>query len=188
MLTNKVYSWTILMFLIVTLSFLGCEKESPTGTEDLTEADASNEIIVMANIPAFDMEVEVDLDIKPTSCPNPLNTKSKGNLPVAVLGTANLDVNDIDVSTVQLEGVDPIRSAIEDVATPVANRQDDCDCTTDGPDGFDDLTLKFDTQAIVAALGAVNDGDEVKLTITGNFNDGTPITGLDCVIIKKKGK
>ncbi len=36
MLTNKVYSWTILMFLIVTLSFLGCEKESPTGTENLT--------------------------------------------------------------------------------------------------------------------------------------------------------
>lgn len=133
-------------------------------------------------------EVKVDLDIKPTSCPNPLNTKNKGVLPVAVLGTANLDVNDIDVSTVQLEGVSPLRSDIEDVAAPVSNRQDDCDCTTDGPDGFDDLTLKFDTQDIVAALGAVNDGQEVKLTLTGNLNDGTPITGLDCVVIKKKGK
>ena len=86
----------------------------------------------------------------------------------------------------QLEGVDPIRSDIEDVAAPVANRQDDCDCTTDGPDGFDDLTLKFDTQLIVGALVGINDGDVVPLTLTGNLNDGTPITGLDCVIIKKK--
>ena len=42
----------------------------------------------------------VDIDIKPTSCPNPLNVKSKGVLPVAILGTASFDVNDVDVSTV----------------------------------------------------------------------------------------
>ncbi len=63
MLANKVYSWTILMFLIVTLSFLGCEKESPTGTENLTEADASNEITVMANIPAFDLTERFVMDM-----------------------------------------------------------------------------------------------------------------------------
>lgn len=133
-----------------------------------------------------DCEIDVDLDIKPTSCPNPLNTKSKGVLPVAVLGSASLNVNDINVSTVQLQGVSLVRSAIEDVAAPVSNRQDDCDCTTDGPDGFADLSLKFDTQAIVAALGTVNDGDQVKLTLTGNLNDGTPIKGEDCVVIIKK--
>jgi len=66
MLTNKVYSWTILMFLIVTLSFLGCEKESPTGTENLTEADASNEITALAihpNIPAFDLTERFAMDM-----------------------------------------------------------------------------------------------------------------------------
>ncbi|MCH8293298.1 hypothetical protein IH992_19630 [Candidatus Poribacteria bacterium] len=135
----------------------------------------------------FEREIKVELDIKPTSCPNPLNVNSKGNLPVAILGTDELDVNDIDVSTVQLEGVAPIRSAIEDVAAPVVNRQDDCDCTTDGPDGFNDLTLKFDTQEIVAALGPVNDGDEVVLALTGNLKDGTPIKGIDCTLIKSKG-
>lgn len=130
--------------------------------------------------------VEIDLDIKPQSCPNPLNTKSKGVLPVAVLGTTDLDVNDIDVSTVQLNGVAPLRSSIEDAATPVSNRQDVCDCTTDGADGFADLSLKFDTQDIVASLGAVNDGDVVQLTLTGNLNDGTAIEGVDCVVIIKK--
>ena len=130
--------------------------------------------------------VEIDLDIKPQSCPNPLNTSSKGVLPVAVLGSSRLDVNDIDVSTLQLKGVSPLRSSIADVATPVANKQDVCDCTTDGPDGFTDLELKFDTQDIVASLGAVNDGDEVTLTLTGNLNDGTPIKAEDCVVIIKK--
>lgn len=130
--------------------------------------------------------IEVDLDVKPTSCPNPINTVDKGDLPVAILGSASLDVNDVDLSSLQLEGVNPIRSNIEDVTAPVSNSQETCDCTTDGADGFDDLTLKFDTQAIVAAFGAVNDGDQVQLTLTGNLKDGTPITGVDCAIVLKK--
>jgi hypothetical protein len=55
------------------------------------------------------------LDIKPESCPNPINTKSKGVLPVAILGTGDFDVTDIDVASISLEGVDPIRSSVEDV-------------------------------------------------------------------------
>ena len=132
--------------------------------------------------------ITAPLDIKPGSCPNPLNTKSKGVLPAAVLGTANLDVKDIDVASILLEGIPPLRSAIEDVSTPVANAEDECDCTTDGADGFDDLTLKFDTQAIVAALGSVSDGQQVVLTLTGNLLDGTEIEGQDCALIRKKGK
>jgi len=129
----------------------------------------------------------INMDIKPQSCPNPLNIKRKGVLPVAILGSANFDVNDVDVSSVELEGVSPLRSSIEDVSTPVADPQDECDCTTDGADGFDDLTLKFDTQDIVTALGTVNDGDTLVLTLTGNLNDGTPLEGQDCIIIKAKG-
>jgi len=132
-------------------------------------------------------ELKVAIDIKPQSCPNPLNTKSKGVLPVAILGSADLDVNDIDVSCILLERVAPIRSAVEDVSTTVVDGEE-CDCTTDGADGFDDLTLKFDTQEIVAALGSVNDGDQEVLTLTGNLIDGTAIEGKDCVIIKSKGK
>lgn len=124
------------------------------------------------------------LDIKPQSCPNPLNVTSKGVLPVAILGTVDLDVNDIDPSSVQLEGVPTLRSSIDDVSTPVADPQDECDCTTDGADGFDDLELKFDIQDLVAAIDAVNDGDKIVLTLTGNLLDGTDIKGQDCVIIK----
>jgi hypothetical protein len=55
------------------------------------------------------LEIEVPLDIHPTSCPNPINFMSRGVVPAAILGTDNFDVSQIDPSTVMLEGVSPIR-------------------------------------------------------------------------------
>jgi hypothetical protein len=79
---------------------------------------------------------------------------------------------------------------MEDVATPFNGvSSDDChDCTEDGPDGFMDLTLYFDSQELVADIGDVNDGDCLSLTLTGALLDGTPITiiGTDSLLIKKK--
>jgi len=75
--------------------------------------------------------------------------------------------------------------AIEDVATPFGgDLEDELSCTTDGADGFDDLTLKFDRQAIIAAIGLVNDGDVIPLTLTGELNDGTTLSGQDNIIIR----
>jgi len=121
--------------------------------------------------------IEVPVDIKPQSCLNPLNVKSKGVLPVSILGTEDFDVTTVDIATLALNGVSPVRSALEDVATP--------DCTELGGDGFTDLTLKFRAQDVVAVLGTVSDGDVLVLQLTGNLLDGTPIAGEDVVIIRK---
>ncbi len=137
--------------------------------------------------------VEVAIDIKPESCPNPLNVKGKGVLSVAILGTEDFDVTEVDPLTVLLEGVAPLRWDLEDVATPYEpflGKEDCMDCTTDGPDGYQDLTFKFDTQEIVDALGEVNDGDCLVLELTGELFEGTPIDikGEDVMLIIKKGK
>jgi len=124
--------------------------------------------------------VIVSVDIKPQSCPNVLNVKSRGVLPVAIIGSGEFDVSNINSDTISLEGVPPLRSSIEDVATPIVDGVD-CDCTTDGPDGFADLTLKFDTQEVLVALGEVEGGQEWILYLTGQLNDGTPIEGSDCI-------
>lgn len=129
----------------------------------------------------------VSVDIKPTSCPNPLNVKSSGVLPVAVLGSEALDVSEIVPTSIQLAGVEAIRNDYEDVATPVLDAND-CNCTTDGPDGFLDLTLKFKTQRIVEAIGNVNDGDVLTLPLTGVLFGERPIEGADCVFIRGKHK
>jgi len=135
----------------------------------------------------------VTMDIKPQSCPNPLNVNSKGVLPIAVLGTEDFDVTQIDPATIELEGVDPLRWVLEDVATPYnpSGEVGEYMCTTDGPDGYQDLTLKFKTQEVVAALGSVEDGDILTLMLTGNLLEEfgeTPIVGEDVVLILKKGK
>jgi hypothetical protein len=136
------------------------------------------------------MPIPIPLDIKPMSCPNPLNLKDKGVLPVAIPGTARLDVTTIDPATLRLAGVPPLRWSLADVATPFAPLlgKEDCweDCTTAGADGFTDLTLKFDAQAVVAALGTVADGDCIVVRLTGNFLDGRAIVGEDVVVIRAK--
>ena len=129
----------------------------------------------------------VRVDVKPQSCPNPLNVESEGVLPVAVLGTEDFDVNTIDIASVRLSGVAAVRSRLEDAAGPVSGGNE-CECTTAGPDGYADLTLKFETEEIVETLGDVNDGDVVTLALEGVLSDETAIKGGDCVVIVGRHK
>jgi hypothetical protein len=144
----------------------------------------------------------VPVDIRPTSCPNPLNLGEKGVLPVAILGTKTFDVTKIVPESVRLLlSVAPLRSALEDVATPQPpapsppTPPEACSyCNTLGPDGYMDLTLKFDAEAVVNALIALPtpdpaDGDCVRLFLRGALVDGkTFIIGGDFVVIIDKAK
>jgi hypothetical protein len=122
--------------------------------------------------------LEISVDIKPQSCPNPINVNGKGVLPVAILGSEVFDVTEIDPASVRLEGVAPLTWAWEDAAEPGCS----------GPDGYLDLTLKFKTQEIVAALGEVYDGEVHSLELTGTLLDSTPIVGSDEVWLIEKGQ
>jgi hypothetical protein len=121
------------------------------------------------------------LDLKPAGCPNPLHPRAQGVVPAAVLGADGLDVRAIDPATLRLEGVAPQRFGYEDVSGPFSG--DPCGCSEEGPDGIEDLTLKFDAPALVAAIGAVVTGEERQLTLTGALVDGRPFTAVDCVVI-----
>ena len=103
------------------------------------------------------------------------------------MGTEAFDVNDIDIASIRLEGVAPIRSSVEDVASLLAE-PNESECLTEGPDGYNDLTLKFETQSIVEVLGVYNDGEVWELYLDGVLKDGTPIEGSDYVLILDKGK
>ncbi len=141
-------------------------------------------ILNATEVPPID-DLDVFVDIKPTSCPNPVNAKGEGVLPVAILGTDEVDVTLIDPASIRLQGVmpltvdlplpvlfgeedlensfvSPVRTALEDVATPYEGEFLDCNsCTTEGPDGFTDLTMKFYTQEVVAAIMAMLPPDVV---------------------------
>jgi len=111
----------------------------------------------------------INIDIKPGSSTNPINVKSNGVLPVAIIGSSDLDVNDIDIATLTLVGPGGEIALIPDK------------WSSDG-----DLIIFFSTQAVVGILGDVNDGDTVTLKINGNLLNGMPIEGEDVVLIIKK--
>jgi hypothetical protein len=140
------------------------------------------------------LPTEVAVDVKPGSCPNPLNTASNGVLPVAILGTPDLDVTTIDPASVRLAGVAPLRSSLEDVGTPFEpyTGKVDCeyDCNDYGADGFMDATFKFDRQEVLAALGSPDEDVCVVMHLTGSFREefgGGAIVGEDVVGVMKRG-
>lgn len=144
---------------------------------------------IWIDVPNTEPEVQhVSVDVRPQSCPNPINTNSKGLIPVAILGTVDLDVTQIDLSSLTINGVSPAKTSFEDVATPHTPdtaELDANDCTEEGADGILDLALKFDIQEILEDVDAP-DGDVQTLVVEGQLLDGTPIAGYDVVIFRNK--
>jgi len=122
------------------------------------------------------------LDIRPKKCPNKVNTGDKEALVVAVLGTAEQDVSAIDPKSILLEGFKPFKWYIEDQGTPY--EEVDCGCNADGKDGYPDLILEFDAEAIFALLEEASDGDEALLMLTGYSSaDEEWFLAEDCVVV-----
>ena len=164
--------------------YLHAEVSHQTGGTGMYQFSAGNRILSDS--------LKVSVDIKPQSCPNPIDIGSKGVLPVAILGTDDLDVTQIDPATLRLSDVSPLRWSLGDESTPFVPflGKENCQhCNEMGPDGYLDLTLKFKTQEVVAALGEVNDRDCIVLTVMGSLKEefgGAPIIGEDVVIILEK--
>ena len=106
----------------------------------------------------------VAVDIKPGSDTNPINPRSNGKVPVAILTTDTFDATTVDAGTVRLgpTGAEafPVRVAIEDV----------------NHDGLSDLLLHFNTQDTGIECGATS------LSLTGQTFSGQGIRGADSIV------
>ncbi len=144
-------------------------------------------------------EISAHLDIKPGSCPNPVNPRSKGVVPMAIIGGDTFDVTQIDIGTLKLRRADGIGGIVtplsgppgpgittDDVATPFTG--DLCDCHELGGDGIDDLLLKLSTRELAGAfdLSELPSGASMMLTLSGLLLDGTSFEASDCVVIPGK--
>ncbi len=128
-------------------------------------------------------EITVAVDAKPGTCPNPVNVRDRGVLPVAVLGTADFDVTTIDPSSIRLHGVEPRDYSYEDVAAPLEEQGEPCDCTDAGPDGYLDLVMHFPVQRLIAEPQSVPPGTPFLLPLVGSLWNGSEITGHDCILL-----
>lgn len=107
----------------------------------------------------------VDIDIKPGSDRNPINNDGHGVIPVAILGSADLDVTLILPETVELEGM-PVK-AVGKQGKLLAHYED-----VNG-DGLDDLVVQITDVEGTFAPGATT------ALLTGELIDGTLIGGAD---------
>lgn len=129
----------------------------------------------------------IDVNVHPNSDPNPVNTGSGGSTPVAIFGSANLDVYDIDTSTLKLG----------DAEVKVVGKKSNELCSYEDIGSYDeayfdnlnpmldgkyDLLCKFDTYDI---FGEAVSGEDVTIKITGYFNSGLPFEGSDVIKIVK---
>ena len=147
--------------------------------------------------------IHAKLDIQPGMCPNRLvvtppdrdavrdrndDSMAGGVLHAALLGRRGFRVEDVDLRSLRLEGVAPVKKPVlRDVGTePMRERA--CVCPGTDPDGFMDLVLKFRKRDVVAALLPVIDGEERIVTLTGTMMDGRPLRAVDCVLISMAGK
>ena len=127
---------------------------------------------------------EIDIDIKPGSFPNSINLGSGGATPVAILGSATLNVNDIDVTTLTL-GTAGIKTVGKKAPHLLCSIEDVSGDFTGGnlegaPDGFADLVCHFIT------VGIVDEEGDTEAKLSGNLLDaagGTAIEGSDFVNI-----
>ena len=110
---------------------------------------------------------ELTIDIRPGSYPNPINPKSKGVIPVAILTTDAFDASDID----------PASARFEELARPVRWMLIDVDGDRDL-----DLLLYFRTEDTSIVAGQ----EEACLTAT-TFG-GITLTGCDSIkVVPAKG-
>ncbi len=104
---------------------------------------------------------DVDIDILPNAYPNIINLSSKGNTPVAVLGSYDLDVSKIDPESIELANVHPYKWNVKDVNL----------------DGRLDLILHFETRKLTFTV------EDTVGRLKGRTFDGTLIQGLDEITI-----
>lgn len=150
-----------------------------------TGADISDGKLILSGNQVF-------IDIKPGSCPNPLNLKSQGVLPMAILGSDDFDVTHIDPESIFImrDGVaghvKPLRINYEDISAPLSDINNNCSDLSS--DGLKDLSLKFSTPEIKDKLELEYvAGQEVPLIIFGKLKEEfgeTPFKGQDRVLIK----
>ena len=118
--------------------------------------------------------IPVDIDIKPWSDPNSINTKSNGVVPVAILGSASFDVTTVDASTLNFgpDGAGPGHDLTDlDV---LADHYEDAN-----GDGYMDLVSHYRQKDIGLVVG------DTQACLRGDLLDGRAFEGCDAVRVLK---
>ncbi len=116
----------------------------------------------------FVAELTVAIDVKPGSDPNCFNINGHGVVPVAVLGSPELDVESIDIESLRFAGLE-VRVR--------GNGSPQCSVEFSNSDEFADLVCQFVDEPEAWAPG------EAEGTLVGALIDGPAIRGTDSICV-----
>jgi uncharacterized protein YjbI with pentapeptide repeats len=138
-----------------------------TNVEDLVTTGLNYPFGVALDV---QLQLSLDIDIKPGTDPGSINPKSSGLVPVAILGSDVFDVTDVDVTTLTFgpAGASPAH----DLTDPVTQADHVRDVKLDG---FTDLVSHY-RQKETGLTASDTEG-----CISGAMISGTPIDGCDAV-------
>lgn len=128
----------------------------------------------ITSIPEF-----VAINVKPETEQNPINLRSKGVLPVAILTSPSFNAQNVNVATVRIGDpalTNPALSIPGTPATPSRSAIEDVD-----GDGDADLILFFETAELVG--GGALSPTSTKVRLTGKTFADDPLFGFDSVNI-----
>jgi hypothetical protein len=111
----------------------------------------------------------VEIDIKPGNGLNPINVRSNGVIPVAILGSDTFDVLEVDVTTLAFGPAGAIGAA---PAHTVGGHQADVN-----DDGLTDLLSHYRTQE--TGIGA----EDTEACVVGETFDGTTFESCDEILV-----
>jgi len=121
-------------------------------------------------LPFTGAELEVEIDIKPGDYPNVINLGSRGQIPVAILSSAEFDATEVDPTTVLLAGASV---AIKGKGEHLLAHEEDVNA-----DGLLDLYVQVETENL--------NPDELQdgyAYLTGETYDGVKVLGCDEITI-----
>lgn len=150
-------------------------RERPAPTNPVNPSFMRVRTGAIPDAPALNIEFQpgplmVQIDIHPGGDPNSINLCSSGSTPVAIFGSADLDVMQIDETTLTLA----------DAAVRVVGKSDKYLCHQEEKNGdeYPDLVCQFYTTNL-----ALVESVDTSAEMNGNLLDGTQIQGVDLVNI-----
>jgi probable HAF family extracellular repeat protein len=155
--------------VVTTIDVPGAQSDVVWGINNRSQivgayADAEQMVHGFIATPIPKSPLTVTIDIKPGSDPAPINPKSQGKIPVAILTTDTFDATTVNAASVRFgaTGIEaaPVQVAVEDV----------------NGDGRPDLLLDFNTQDTGIQCG------ETSAFLTGKTFSGQAIQGSDSIV------
>jgi hypothetical protein len=124
----------------------------------------------------------VTVDIIPSDCRNEIEV-ARDTLEVAILGTGDSDVTEINPDTLLLEGIAPLDFELTDVETQLVPFSSQRCAQEERRDDFLDMVVQFDLQKILDTVGLASPAALRPLVLSGALFDGTLIEGMDAVVV-----